>query len=77
MQGSGDNGEITFLDLIAILGFFVGLQNLDMNISQNDLQRTEEGLNKALRKEVEAIHNHLQAQDEKIDKILGGINVER
>lgn len=75
MQGSGDNGEITFLDIIAILGFLVGLQNLDMNITQSDLQGTTERLDKALRKEVEEIHRHLQEQDEKIDRILGGMNV--
>ena len=35
--GSGDNGEFTFLDIISIISFCVGLQNLDLNLQQEDL----------------------------------------
>lgn len=58
-QGSGTNGEWTLLDLLNIINFAVGLQNLDMNIDQSDL----EGV-------VRDIHRHLEMQDNKIDEIL-------
>lgn len=58
-QGSGNNGEWTFLDILSLINFIVGLQNLDMNIDQSDL----EGV-------VREIHAHLELQDKKIDEIL-------
>lgn len=57
--GSGTNGEITFLDAIGIMSFLIGVQNLDLNITQDDMQYV-----------LADIHNHLQQQDEKIDRIL-------
>ena len=30
--GSGVDGELTFLDVLSILSFFIGVQNLDMNV---------------------------------------------
>ena len=58
-QGSGNNGEWTLLDLLSLINFVIGLQNLDMNIDQSDL----EGV-------VRDIHKHLEMQDAKIDQIL-------
>ena len=57
--GSGTDGEITFLDIIGIMSFLIGVQNLDLNITQDDMQYV-----------LSDIHSHLQKQDEKIDKIL-------
>lgn len=68
--GSGPSGEWTFLDIITIVGFVVGLQNLEMNITQEDMQETTSRLDKALREQVEQIHRHLEDQDNKIDNIL-------
>lgn len=68
--GSGDNGEITFLDAIAIISFCVGLQNLDLNIAQEDLDNQTQELDARLHAVVDDIQRHLQAQDVKIDKIL-------
>lgn len=64
------NNELGFLDLITIISFVVGLQNLEMNITQEDMQETTEKLDKALRDQVKDIHNHLAEQDKKIDNIL-------
>lgn len=64
------NNELGFLDLITIISFVVGLQNLEMNITQEDMQETTEKLDKALRSQVKDIHNHLAEQDKKIDNIL-------
>lgn len=71
--GSGINGELTFLDIIAIISFLVGLQNLDMNITQEDMAYTTEMLDKKLKVQVDEIHKHLEIQDTKLDKILEDI----
>lgn len=72
--GSGDNGEITFLDLLAIMSFCIGLQNLDLNIAQEDLDNQTQELDARLRKVVDDIHKHLQEQDVKIDYIISTLN---
>ena len=69
-MGSGDNGELTFLDMISIISFCVGLQNLDLNIAQEDLDNQTQELDKKLRKNVEDIHQHLSVQDAKLNLIL-------
>lgn len=68
--GSGENGEWTFLDIITIVGFIVGLQNLDLNIAQEDLDNQTQELDARLHRVVDDIHKHLQMQDDKIDRIL-------
>lgn len=68
--GSNQDGSWSFLDLISIISFCIALENLDMNITQEDMQKSEEKLDKALRYNVEEIHEHLEIQDEKINKIL-------
>lgn len=72
--GSGSNGEWTFLDIISLISFCVGLQNLDLNISQENLDNQTQELDASLRKVVDEIHRHLTIQDEKIDKIWEEIN---
>lgn len=72
--GSGSNGEWTFLDIVSLISFCVGLQNLDLNISQENLDNQTQELDASLRKVVDEIHRHLTIQDEKLNKILEGIN---
>jgi hypothetical protein len=71
--GSGDNGELTFLDMISIISFCVGLQNLDLNLAQEDLDAQTQELDRRLKAVVDDIHRHLQEQDQKIDLILEAI----
>lgn len=68
--GSGNNGEWTFLDIVTLISFVIGLQNLEMNITQEDMQNSTERLDMALRENVREIHSHLEEQDKKIDLIL-------
>lgn len=63
--GSGDNGEFTFLDLISLMSFSIAIQNNNL-LNQQDKQELENELSSAL----EEIHEHLQSQDKRIDKIL-------
>ena len=68
--GSGDNGEFTFLDCISLMGFIVGLQNLDLNITQEDFQDASRRIDARLEDVLSQIHEHLEAQDAKINRIL-------
>ena len=74
MTGSGANGELTWLDLLNVLSFYIGLKNLDLNIDQNDMDRQtkeiDERANELVHNAIAEIHQHLEAQDEKIDRIL-------
>lgn len=73
-MGSGENGTWTFLDLITLISFVIGLQNLELNISQNDLQEQTQDINEAadrlVNNALEEIHNHLQEQDRKLQILL-------
>ena len=69
-MGSGNNGEWTFFDILTLISFIVGLENLDLNVSQDDLQREAQKLDKDMRASVEEIHSHLEVQDRKLDQIM-------
>ena len=68
--GSGADGEWTFLDILTLMGFCIGLQNLDLNITQDNLDTQTQELDRRLRGVVDDIHRHLAVQDEKIDFII-------
>lgn len=55
--------EFDIMDMLNILSFYVGIKNLDENLTQNDATSIIENA-------VEDIHNHLQEQDEKLNFIL-------
>ena len=73
-MGSGTNGELTWLDLLNVLSFYIGLKNLDLNIDQNDMDRQtkeiDERANELVHDAIAEIHQHFEAQDKKIDRIL-------
>ena len=77
-MGSGENGNLTFIDLISLISFVIGLQNLELNIDQNDLQRQTQEINgtadKLVKDALEEIHRHLQEQDAKIERIISKLN---
>ena len=50
--GSGDNGELTFLDMLSVISFYVGLQNLELNIGQKDLDNQTQELDRRLKEVV-------------------------
>ena len=74
--GSGERGEFTFLDIIALMSFFIGLLNLDENLTQSDKQELQDDLDRKINRLLDEIHAHLQSQDEKIDFILTKIGDE-
>ena len=68
--GSGARGELTFLDIIAILSFLLGVLNLDENLTQSDKQDIQDGLNGKIDAVLDNIHAHLQEQDAKLDLLI-------
>lgn len=65
-----DNRQLSFLDLLNILSFLIGLENLEENLTQGDKQDLQHDLTVTAEKLLTEIHAHLEAQDKKIDKIL-------
>lgn len=80
-MGSSTNGELTWLDLLNVLSFYIGLKNLDLNIDQNDMDRQtkeiDERANKLVHDAIAEIHQYLEMQDKKIDKILSMLGDEK
>ena len=72
--GSGENGEFTFIDLLAIFSVWVGIENYNMNLTQDDKQDLLEGLDVQTKELLNEIHKHLTEQDRKIDLILEALN---
>lgn len=69
-MGSGQNGQWTFIDLLSILSFLIGVMNLDENVTQGDKQDLMQELSNKSDILLQEIHGHLAAQDAKIDQIL-------
>lgn len=66
--------NLSFIDALSIVSFCVGLQNLELNLQQEDLDNQTQELDKRLHIAVDDIQKHLQAQDAKIDKILEALD---
>lgn len=58
-----NNNQFEFLDIISIISFVIQLQNQNKIIDISDIQNE-------LHNVVSEIHEHLETQDDKIDKIL-------
>lgn len=68
--GSGANGEFTFIDILGILSFIIGMMNLDENLTQGDKQDLLQEFSSKADLLLKEIHSHLQNQDDKLDKLL-------
>ena len=68
--GSGTNGELTFLDTLSIMSFLIGVQNLDLNVTQEDAQNIQHKSDANAHLILNEIHKHLETQDAKIDYII-------
>jgi hypothetical protein len=69
-MGSGENGQFTFLDMLNLISFMIGMMNLNENLTQGDKQDLLENFSQKADYLLNEIHSHLQEQDMKIDKIL-------
>ena len=57
------NGNLDWLDVIAVVSFVIGLANYEENVDQSTM-------NDAIKQAVKDIHDHLEEQDNKINEIL-------
>lgn len=68
-----DNGQLEYLDLLNILSFYIGLLNLDMNTTQNDMAEQtadiDKRVNEHLHDVLNEIHSHLEEQDIRLSAI--------
>ena len=68
-----DDGQLNFIDLLSVMSFYIGLLNLDMNITQNDMAEQtadiDKRVNEHLHEVLDEIHTHLADQDLKLSEI--------
>ena len=64
------NREYDFLDIISIASFLISLQNLDLNVSAEDIGKTSNEIIERLEKDIDDIHGHLSVQDAKLNVIM-------
>ena len=58
-----DNGQLDFIDLLSIMSFCIGLLNLELNVTAEDIDNQTQTL-------LNEIHAHLEEQDNKLDEII-------
>lgn len=68
-MGSGNNGEFTFMDVLSIMSFMIGVKNLDLNVTQEDAQRLQSELSEKTDLLLKEIHGHLEKQDALLKEI--------
>ena len=68
--GTGENGQLTFIDYLAIFSLWIAMENYGMNLTQDDKQDLQKALSDKTTELLNEIHNHLAEQDRKIDLIL-------
>ena len=61
------NEQLDFIDLLSIMSFCIGVMNLDLNVTADDIDKQTQTL-------LNEIHSHLKQQDNKIDEILRRLN---
>lgn len=58
-----ENKQLGILDIMSMISFFIGIANYSENLSQGSAQDV-------IRLAVKDIHEHLEEQDEKLNRIL-------
>lgn len=67
---SSESRQLDFLDLLNILSFLIAVENLKENMTQSDKQDLQKDLSESTERLLNEVHAHLEAQDQKIDRIL-------
>jgi hypothetical protein len=69
MLNQNDN-QLSILDILNILSFFIGLLNLEENLTQGDKQDMMQDFDNNTKFLLDEIHKHLESQDTKLDDII-------
>lgn len=67
---NSENRQLTWLDLLNVLSFLIGLENLEANLTQSDKQDLQHDMTVTAERLLTEIHAHLEKQDAKIDEIM-------
>ena len=67
---NSENRQLTWLELLNVLSFLIGLENLEANLTQSDKQDLQHDLTVTAERLLNEIHAHLEKQDAKIDEIM-------
>ena len=67
---NSENRQLTWLDLLNVLSFLIGVENLESNLTQNDKADLQKSLSENAERLLTEIHTHLEKQDAKIDEIM-------
>lgn len=67
---NSESRQLTWLDLLNVLSFLIGLENLEANLTQSDKQDLQHDLTVTAERLLNEIHAHLEKQDAKIDEIM-------
>lgn len=70
------NKQLDFLDLLNIMSFYIGLMNLQENVTQGDIQEVMKELANEADRLLTEIHEHLEDQDNKLNIILQSLSRE-
>lgn len=70
------NRQLDFLDLLNIMSFYIGLMNLQENVTQGDIQEVMKELANEADRLLTEIHKHLEDQDNKLNIILQSLSRE-
>lgn len=65
-----DSNNLDLLDMLSVMSFYISLENLSSNLSQNDKQDLQNDLSNKADLLLKEIHSHLEQQDAKIELIL-------
>lgn len=59
--------QLSFLDILNVLSFCIGVMNLEENLTQSDKQELQNDLSDKADNLLTEIHGHLEKQDAKLD----------
>lgn len=62
--------QYSFIDILNIMSFMIGLENLQANLTQSDKQDLINDFTNRTDRVLYEMHEHLKEQDHKIDLIL-------
>ena len=64
-----DQGQLDIIDALSVASFFIGLLNLQENLTQGDKQDIQDDLSQKADMLLSEIHKHLEEQDERLSRI--------
>ena len=65
-----ERNQLDLMDILNVLSFYIGLLNLQENLTQSDKQDLIRQFDTQTATILKEIHKHLEVQDNKIDDIL-------